>query len=70
MAWVGSKNRVLEEKLQEDFDPHFDNLVQGFHRTSAACYFHLICVLANANFIEVKQEKSYGEILLSRGANM
>ncbi|MED6221636.1 hypothetical protein PIB30_056736 [Stylosanthes scabra] len=53
--------------------PHaesLDILAAGMDRKKAALLFYSTCVLASRDAIRVKQNVSYGEILISRGSKM
>ncbi|KAJ4827901.1 hypothetical protein Tsubulata_021761 [Turnera subulata] len=47
-----------------------DSLAAGMNKKGAALLFYQICVLATLDDLKVEQKVSYGEILISKGANM
>ncbi|XP_057980091.1 sister chromatid cohesion 1 protein 1 [Malania oleifera] len=47
-----------------------ENLASGMNRKSASQLFYQTCVLASRGFVRVEQKVAYGDILISRGAQM
>ncbi|CAM8967122.1 unnamed protein product [Rhodiola kirilowii] len=71
----------ITDALRMHWKTHFDtpgvlpteslnNLTSGISRKKAAQLFYQTCVLASLDFLRVKQNVPYGDILLSRGAKM
>ncbi|PHU15805.1 hypothetical protein BC332_17010 [Capsicum chinense] len=72
---------MMTETIRKQLKSHFDTpgsaeteclneLTLGLTKKQAACLFYQTCVLATRDFIKVKQEVPYGNILISRGAKM
>ncbi|XP_055831731.1 sister chromatid cohesion 1 protein 1 [Solanum dulcamara] len=72
---------MMTDSIRMQLKSHFDTpgsaeaeclneLTLGMTKKQAACLFYQTCVLATGDFIKVKQELPYGNILISRGAKM
>ncbi|PIN14600.1 Sister chromatid cohesion complex Cohesin, subunit RAD21/SCC1 [Handroanthus impetiginosus] len=71
----------ITDSIRMHLKAHFDTpgsakveslnqLALGMNKKSAACLFYQTCVLATRDYIRVKQNVPYGDILISRGAKM